>query len=74
MSYKDTTLSTMKGSTIASIFLGGGGGSKKCYSDRSLYSLLIIMTINKIQLRVKSELRKQQYTVTLFDRNHLAHT
>ena len=25
MSYKDTTLSTMKGSTIASIFLGGEG-------------------------------------------------
>ena len=65
MSYKDTALSKMKGSTIASIFLGGRG-SKKCYSDRSLHSLLIIITISKIQLalygtrksklRVKSEL------------------
>ena len=29
--------------------------------------------IRKYKTRVKSELRKQQYTVTLFDRNHLAH-
>ena len=27
----------------------------------------------KSKPRLKSELRKQQYTVTLFDRNHLAH-
>ena len=27
----------------------------------------------KSKPRVKSELRKQQYTVTLFDSNHLAH-
>ena len=30
--------------------------------------------VRKYKTRVKTELRKQQYTVTLFDRNHLAHS
>ena len=30
--------------------------------------------MRKYKTRVKTELRKQQYTVTLFDRNHLAHS
>ena len=35
--------------------------------------LLCLYGLRKSKPRLKSELRKQQYTVTLFDRSHLAH-
>ena len=35
--------------------------------------LLCLYGLRKSKPRLKSELRKQQYTVTLFDCNHLAH-
>ena len=36
--------------------------------------LLCLYGLRKSKPRLKSELRKQQYTVTLFDCSHLAHT